>query len=598
MIPLIHSGNRNGCWHEVFSLIAILILITAFCSGPVAARDIKVGLTELKPSLYTDEQGKPTGFFVDLIDDLAKKEGWNVIWISGTISESWDRLAQGEIDLIPAVTVTPERLRSFDFTNESALSIWSQVYTRPGSGINTIIDLDKKQVAMVRGASSGTAFKDYAQKFGINATFLEKDRPADIFAAVASGQADALVVYNSAGDEDARKYGLVATPVMFNPAQFGFVVLKGKNQDLLNDIDLYIAAGKNESSSVYNQAMQKWYGIKGRDVIPAFVWWILGGVASLAFLFVIMSFILRREVRRKTADIAHQNEELQMEVANRTRAENDLARKNAELQLEVANRIQAENDLARKNEEIHAAYEQLSAMEKEVRENFTDLQKSEHALMQARQKLNLLNTLTIRDIKNSFDILSGYIQISKDTETPEEAEEYFKKEQQIIQSAQNAFSFAEKYQNLGLKHPRWQTVHQVFLLAISHLDLSQISRTYDLPDIEIYADPLFEDVFVAFMETIVMQGAGVTRIGIRCRKTADGITILVESDGTGIPVDEKEHIFTWEVMGKRGTSLFLAREILSITDIGLVETGDPGNGICFEITVPNEHYRIIRPEEE
>lgn len=576
MIPPIHPDNRNGRWQEVFILIALLILIVAFCSVPVAARDVKVGLTELKPSLYTDEQGKPIGFFVDLIEDLAKKEGWNVIWISGTISESWDRLTLGEIDLLPAVAITPERAGIYDFTTESALSIWSQVYTRPGSGINTILDLDRKQVAMVKGASSGTALKDYAQKFGVNATYLEKDRPADIFTTVAAGEADALVVYNSAGQEDSKKYGLVATPVMFNPAQFGFAVLKGKNQDLLRVIDPYIAEGKKDPSSTYSKAMQQWYGIKGRDIIPIFLWWILGGVACLAILFVIMSYIFRREVRRKTAELAQQNEELQLEVANRTRVE---------------------MELVRKNEEIRAAYEQLAAMEKELRENFKELQKSEHALIQARKKLNLLNTLTIRDIKNAFYILSGYIQISKDSDSSEEAEIYFDKEQQIIQSAENALTFAEKYQNLGIKHPLWKTVLHVFLYAISHLDLSNISRTVELPDIEIYVDPLFEDVFLALMETIVIQGAGVTQIGLKYRKTPEGITILVESDGPGIPAEDKEQLFTWEHMGKSGTSLFLAREILSITEIALQETGEPGNGILFEITVPKGHYRIIESGE-
>ena len=576
MVPPGYHSNRNGRWQEVFFLIAILILIAAFCSEPVAARDVKVGLTELKPSLYTDEQGKPTGFFVDIIEDLAGKEGWNVIWTSGTISESWNRLAIGEIDLLPAVTITTERARAYDFTNESALSIWSQVYTRPGTGINTILDLDGKRVAMVRGSSSGTAFRDYAQKFGVNATYLEKDKPADVFTAVAAGEADALVVYNSAGQEDSKKYGLVATPVMFDPAQFGFAVLKGKNQDLLRGIDPYIAEGKNDPSSTYNQAMQKWYGIKGRDVIPAFLWWIIGGVGSLAFLFVMMSVILRREVRRKTADVARQNEELQVEVANRTRAE---------------------NELVRKNEEISAAYEQLAAMEKELRKNFKELQKSENALFQARKRLNLLNILTIKDIKNAFYLLSGYIQISKNSGNSEEAEIYFEKERKIIQSAQNTLAFVEKYQNLGIKHPLWQTVLHVLLNAVSHLDLSNISRSVELPDIEIYADPLFEDVFLALIETIVMQGAGVTRIGLRCQQSQEGITIVVESDGQGIPAEKKEHLFEWEQMGTGGTSLFLAREILSITEIALEETGEPDTGIRFEIAVTKEHYRINKSGE-
>ncbi len=576
MTPVIHPENRDTLWQQGFVLFAILILLAAFCFHPVSAREIRIGLTELKPSLYTDEQGVPTGFFVDIIEDLAKKEGWEITWVSGTISASWDRLTLGEIDLLPAVPSTPERAEVYDFTNESALSIWSQVYARPDSGINTILDLDKKRVAMVKGASSGSALMDYARKFGINATYLVKDKPADILAAVASGEADAFVAYNSAGQEEIQEYGLVATPVMFNPAPFGFAVLKGKNQDLLRSLDRYLAEGKNTPSSLYSKAMEKWYGIKNRDIIPTFLWWILGGAFGLATLLVFLGFILRREVKRKTAEIAKQNEELQIEVANRTRAE---------------------MELVRTNEEIHAAYEQLAAMEKDVRESFNELQKSEHALMQAREKLHLLNVLTIRDIKNTFYILSGYIQISKDLNCDAEAKTYFDKEQEIIQLVQNSLTFAEKYQNLGITEPRWQNTLQVFLYAVSHLDLSSISRTVDLPHMEIFADPLFEDVFLALMETIVMQGAGVRHIGLRSQQNTDDITIFVESDGKGIPAEEKEQFFTWELLGKSGTSLFLAREILSITGIALQETGDPDMGIRFEITVPNGQYRMNESEE-
>ena len=96
---------------------------------------------------------------------------------------------------------------------------------------------------MTRGALSGIAFQDYARKFGINATYLEKNTPAEVFSATASGEADALVVYNTAGQADAVTYGLAATPVMFDPTQFGFAVQKGKNQDLLAVIDQYIAKG-------------------------------------------------------------------------------------------------------------------------------------------------------------------------------------------------------------------------------------------------------------------------------------------------------------------------------------------------------------------
>ncbi len=437
-------------------------------------------------------------------------------------------------------------------------------------------DLEGKRVAMVSGSSSGIGFRDYAEKFGVCATYVEKNTPEEILDAVANGEADALVVYNSAGQDEMKKHGLIATPVMFNPSSFGFAVLKGKNQDLISAIDTSIAKGKKDPSSWYSQSMQRWYGIQAEEIIPAWFWWGLLGVSSLAFLFVSMSYLLKREVSRKTAELKRQNEELQREVFNRVRAE---------------------KELSIKNEELRAAYNQLSAMDEELKKNYNELIKSDSALIQARKKLNLLNTLIGQDIRNAFFHLSGFIQISKESESLDEAKVYFEREESILQSVQEKLSFAEKYQNLGIKQPRWQNFVYVLLSAVSHLDLSHLTRTIELPEIEIYADPLFEDALLALMDTIARHGSVVSKIRLWSQNNAGFLTIIIESDGPGIPYHEKEEIFKWEYVRTSGISLFLAREILSITGMTLQETGKPGEGIRFEITIPESEYRIVESKE-
>ncbi|MDD1693744.1 MAG: transporter substrate-binding domain-containing protein [Methanoregula sp.] len=532
----------------IFVALAILLLLS-LCQPVAAARDVRVALTELRPTLFTDDQGKPAGFFVDLINDIAAQEGWNIIWVRGSLSGSWDRLSSGEIDLLPGVADTPERENLFDFGHEPALSVWSQVYARPGSGINTILDLDGKRITSVRGALSGIAFQDYARKFGINATYLEKDTPAEVFAATASGEADALVVYNTAGQEDAVTYGLAATPVMFNPAQFSFATQKGKNQDLLIVIDRYIAQGKGDPSSTYSRTMQKWFGIKSSPIIPPWLLWGFVAAVFVIILFVTMSVILRREVRKKTAE------------------------------------------LVRKNDELRAAYEQLSAAGEELKDNYLELGKSEKALLQARKKLTLLNTLTIQDIQTGIFSLTGYFHLAKQNGCSSKAEECLDKGWEILQNVENSLHFAKKYQNLGISQPRWQNVNLALLNALSHLDFSRISRSVDLGSLEVYADPLLEDVFVTLMENVLIHGAGATEVRLRYEEKPGGITILVEDNGPGIPAKEKESIFSGEYHHKGVTGLFLAREILSITGISIRETGEPGTGARFEITVPKDMYR-------
>jgi signal transduction histidine kinase len=60
----------------------------------------------------------------------------------------------------------------------------------------------------------------------------------------------------------------------------------------------------------------------------------------------------------------------------------------------------------------------------------------------------------------------------------------------------------------------------------------------------------------------------------------------------GIAENEKEKIFMGGYGKNTGFGLFLAREILAITGITIRETGIPGEGARFEITVPNGGYRF------
>jgi signal transduction histidine kinase len=65
-----------------------------------------------------------------------------------------------------------------------------------------------------------------------------------------------------------------------------------------------------------------------------------------------------------------------------------------------------------------------------------------------------------------------------------------------------------------------------------------------------------------------------------------------EDDGTGIPDEEKERIFERGYGKNTGLGLFLAREVLGITGIGIREDGVPGKGARFVITVPEGAYRF------
>jgi signal transduction histidine kinase len=170
--------------------------------------------------------------------------------------------------------------------------------------------------------------------------------------------------------------------------------------------------------------------------------------------------------------------------------------------------------------------------------------------------------------------------------------EYLEKEVEILRRFSLSLDFAKNYQDLGIKSPRWYNVHQTFLLAISHLDFSRISRTITLDNLEIFADPLLERVFFILADNILAHGKNATRLTIWYEETADHLLLIFEDNGPGIPDIGKEKIFQRSVSSQNGIGLFFAREILEITGITIRETGICGKGARFEISIPGGSFRF------
>jgi len=258
---------------------------------------------------------------------------------------------------------------------------------------------------------------------------------------------------------------------------------------------------------------------------------------------------------------------------------------------DVTRRKQAEKGLIRRNEELRAANERLAETEEELRYNFDELFRSQQALEIARRKLSMLNSIVFTDIQNAIFSLTGYFNLEKELPGEEKMSQYLEKQIGIVGRVRESLQFASQYQNLGLKPPVWQDVTQVFLYGISHLDLSKISRKLDVEGLEIYADPLLENVFFTFAENVLLHGKSATEIALWYRETAGVLKLVFEDNGEGISHDMKEKIFERRYEEKRGLGLFLAREILAVTGMTIRETGEPGKGARFEILVPKESWR-------
>jgi PAS domain S-box-containing protein len=227
-----------------------------------------------------------------------------------------------------------------------------------------------------------------------------------------------------------------------------------------------------------------------------------------------------------------------------------------------------------------------------VGRDITENKRIEDALALACQKMNLLSSVTRHDILNQLTVLSGYLSLSEEYTSDEKLIDFIKKETTAAERINQQIAFTKEYQDIGVHAPKWQNLHDMIISAANNIDLTLIDLQIHFNDIEIYADPLVGKVFYNLLDNSVRHGERASIIQFSYRENGTKLTIIYEDNGVGIDPEIKKRLFMRGNGLNHGYGLFLIREILAITGISITETGEPGKGARFEITIPKGGYRF------
>lgn len=223
-----------------------------------------------------------------------------------------------------------------------------------------------------------------------------------------------------------------------------------------------------------------------------------------------------------------------------------------------------------------------------------ELKKIHEAYQMANKKLNLLSSITRHDILNQLTVILGYIGLLQDIEDNPEKMSIYQKELTAAEKIQKQIEFTRIYQDIGVKAPIWNNTRDIAqnLRVSFHQDGIALSST--VPDVEIFADPLFPSICQNLIDNSLRHGEHVTQILFRAEQRDQMFVLIYEDNGIGVPDHEKEKIFARGYGKHTGMGLFLSQEILAITGLSLKETGTYGSGVRFEIEVPEGSYRLVK----
>jgi PAS domain S-box-containing protein len=226
-------------------------------------------------------------------------------------------------------------------------------------------------------------------------------------------------------------------------------------------------------------------------------------------------------------------------------------------------------------------------------ENYSkELTSHAEILQKTNDKLNLMNSITRHDILNQLTLILGYLELMKEQYLDPQMQKYIGAELRAAHTIQKQIMFTKEYQDIGSQSPKWFNLNSVILSSAAGLSLAPIQLSVDCDQFEIYADPLLEKVFYTLLENAIRHGKKVTNIVFSCREQENGLVVIGEDNGEGIPIDHKKDIFNQKYFQHTGYGLYLTTTILKITGISISESGEPGKGARFEILVPKDAYRV------
>lgn len=221
------------------------------------------------------------------------------------------------------------------------------------------------------------------------------------------------------------------------------------------------------------------------------------------------------------------------------------------------------------------------------------LKRSEHQTRILNRKLALMNDVTYQDIQNKVTAVRGLVHLSLKARSDDNRAMLLSRGDQTLAAIHALIDKTKEFQKVGVSDERWIDIEKTVRLQFAHISQTgEVTLAFDLHGLEVRADPQIGQVFHILCHNAVTHGGNVSRISFTCRETPEGVVIVCEDNGSGIPAEKKAGLFNRVVGGDGRFHLFFVREFLTLSGMGITETGGPGNGARFEITVPEGAYRF------
>jgi len=256
------------------------------------------------PFEWVDASGQPQGYTVELFREVARSEQLEVAFHPMTWRDLRAAFERGELDVLPGMATSENRMRQFDFSIPHSTLVYS-ILTREGE---TRIRSERDLAGMLILAEEGDVLYEYLLGQGLKVKGMGS--PRDAIQRLSDGLGDCAVVprlmwLHHQRNSNIRNLRMVPSELF--PARYCFAVRKGDERLLakLNE-GLFLAKQNGILDALYHrhlgslEAADLPLKVALRRAMPSIF---AGGLALGFTALLVWTWALRRAVRTKTAEL-------------------------------------------------------------------------------------------------------------------------------------------------------------------------------------------------------------------------------------------------------------------------------------------------------
>ena len=199
-----NSGTRKAMqtptWRSICAMLCLLLLLSALfpvkaAAETVPAKVVRVGSFE-DTFNYVNEKGIRKGYGYELLETLSGYTGWQLEYVTCDWSDCFEKLKNGEIDILGGISYTPDRAEEMLFSDEPMGEEKYYLYadlSREDITASDFKTLNGQEIGVLMGTEPEVMLTEWEEKYDLKTQHVNIANSEDVKQKLANREIDCFV---------------------------------------------------------------------------------------------------------------------------------------------------------------------------------------------------------------------------------------------------------------------------------------------------------------------------------------------------------------------------------------------------------------------